>query len=391
MQLLYRENVPVNQNLLYKTIESAKNAATGTLDIQCDESTGFIYNKAFNVELVKYTSDYNNNQCYSPFFDAYIDNQIDWLIQKYLYNASTIVEVGCGKGDFLKRLAIKLPSCKFYGFDTSYIQNPDTEFSNLQIFNKYFDKNHLNFQPDAVICRHVIEHIDNPANFLTMIRESIPDNALLFLETPDVNWILKNVAIYDFFYEHCSYFNQYSISKALNVAGFDVIEILNEFEGQYMWVVAKASNISFVDNNSCNDYDYITEFDYLMNKYADYVSERETAISKTASALQRFKKSNKKIAVWGAGAKGTSFVNLFDKDRELVEYIVDINKNKQGKYVGKSGHKVVGEDEIAKNDIEVIYVMNENYLDEIKVTLDSDFLLSPEYSNALLKTLHSAY
>ena len=59
MQLLYRKNMPINQNLLYKTAEAAKNAFSGDLDIQYNEDTGLIYNKAFNADLLNYSKDYN--------------------------------------------------------------------------------------------------------------------------------------------------------------------------------------------------------------------------------------------------------------------------------------------------------------------------------------------
>ena len=97
MQLFYHANVPVNQNLLYKTAEAAKNAISGDLDIQNNEDTGLISNSAFNVDFINYSEDYNNNQYHSEYINSYIHEQIEWLIANYMQKAKTIVEVGCGR------------------------------------------------------------------------------------------------------------------------------------------------------------------------------------------------------------------------------------------------------------------------------------------------------
>jgi hypothetical protein len=112
MNIFYQTHVPVNQNFLYQTEDAAKNAATGELDIQCDENTGFIYNKAFDASLVNYSGGYDNNQHYSSFFSDYIDNQIKWLVKNYIHRNATVVEVGCGKGYYIRKIAQKLPHCR---------------------------------------------------------------------------------------------------------------------------------------------------------------------------------------------------------------------------------------------------------------------------------------
>ena len=242
MQLFCQTNVPVNQNLLYKTSEDARNSVCGDLDIHCNEDTGFIYNKAFDPNLINYSENYNNNQYHSSYFGTYIAEQINWLTAKFGQSGLTIIEIGCGKGYYSRLLAERFPLCKIYGFDTSYVKSADDNLPNLQFYNEYFTEKYSYLRPDVVICRHVIEHIQDPLDFLTKIRATISENTLLFLETPDVNWILENTVIFDFFYEHCSYFNPSSLGNVLRMAGFESIETRRAFGGQYMWSVARATN-----------------------------------------------------------------------------------------------------------------------------------------------------
>jgi len=62
------------------------------------------------------------------------------------------------------------------------------------------------------------------------------------------------------------------------------------------------------------------------------------------------------------------FVSLIESDN--IKCIIDINKNKQGKYVAKTAHRVVSPDEISDIGIKNIIVMNPNYLGEIKSLID---------------------
>ena len=85
-------------------------------------------------------------------------------------------------------------------------------------------------------------------------------------------------------------------------------------------------------------------------------------VDKYKNLIQR--KAN--VAIWGAGAKGSMFLNLLDKECEIVKNVVDINPKKQNKHIGGTGHKIISPEDIAAYRIENIVVMNENYYDEIE-------------------------
>ena len=71
------------------------------------------------------------------------------------------------------------------------------------------------------------------------------------------------------------------------------------------------------------------------------------------------------VAIWGAGAKGVTLVGLIDENRTLINCLVDINRNKQGKFVAGSGHPIVGAENLEELNIKNIILMNPNYRDEI--------------------------
>jgi 2-polyprenyl-3-methyl-5-hydroxy-6-metoxy-1,4-benzoquinol methylase len=331
----------------------AKSADTGILDIECDND-GFIFNKAFDANKVDYSAgNYNVNLVSAK--EYYCDQQVDWLIGKYILPGNTIIEAGCGNGYFCKKIAKKC-NCQIYGFDTSYVLNGVDNIENLKFYQKYYNKS-CELKPDIVICRHVIEHISTPIEFLEDITYNIKDGGLLFLEMPDAEWILKNNVIYDFFYEHCSYWTLTSIARVLMLVGFEIIEALPEFENQNLKIIAKKTHKKI----NINLYQNVTK---ILKLCHDFRNTRKDILDGIILRLQELKKSDVMIAVFGAAAKGVTFVNLFDPEKEYISYLIDDDPEKQGMFVGVTGHRIISPNEFKRveGSRAVVIIMNNNYL-----------------------------
>lgn len=77
------------------------------------------------------------------------------------------------------------------------------------------------------------------------------------------------------------------------------------------------------------------------------------------------------VAIWGTGAKGVTFVNNVDPNCALVNCVIDVNPNKQRKFIPGAGHLVISPEEIEIHQINNIIVMNPNYFGEIKQSLEN--------------------
>jgi hypothetical protein len=94
--------------------------------------------------------------------------------------------------------------------------------------------------------------------------------------------------------------------------------------------------------------------------------------------LDCFSAEGKRIVVWGAGTKGTLFLNTF-RDIGSLEYIVDVNPRKWGLYIPGSGQKVVSPEFLKEYRPNILLIMNANYYDEISRQVSS-LGLAPEMS-----------
>ena len=70
------------------------------------------------------------------------------------------------------------------------------------------------------------------------------------------------------------------------------------------------------------------------------------------------------VAVWGAGAKGTTFAHLVDPQCKLIDCLVDLNPNKQGKFVPGTGHPIIDIHGLSERGVCTAILMNPNYREE---------------------------
>jgi hypothetical protein len=114
-RFLRRKQVPVHQNLVVGSEDAARSVARGELDLAVCEDCGFIFNRAFDLARLAYGEDYDNTQSCSAYFDAYLDGLVEDMVGQHAVRNSRIIEVGCGKGQFLRKL-VSFPGANNKGF-----------------------------------------------------------------------------------------------------------------------------------------------------------------------------------------------------------------------------------------------------------------------------------
>jgi 2-polyprenyl-3-methyl-5-hydroxy-6-metoxy-1,4-benzoquinol methylase len=356
---LKREDVPVNQNYLFEKERSAIEIARGRLSIAICHNCGFVFNTDFNENLLSYNESYENTQSYSPAFEAFLDDNINYLIDEKGIRNCRVIEVGCGKGSFIRKLVERGHNTGI-GFDPSYVGPLEMLGGKLKFVKRFYDQSSSDLTADVVICRHVIEHIAKPLDLLKSIRQALAKSpkAQVFFETPDVKWILQVQVVWDFFYEHCSYFSPTSIRTAFESSGYKIEEIRNVFGGQYLWVEARPSP----DRESSLSEEEVKILVKLAQKFSEADSEQISIWKKRLKEIYQ----HGQMAVWGAGAKGVTFSNLFDPNKTLISCVIDVNPQKQSKFLPGTGHPIISLVELPNWKITSVIILNPNYRSEIE-------------------------
>lgn len=370
------EGLPLHCNVLLRTRELARQYPRGDVVLAFCQGCGLIYNLAFEPELMNYSTEYENSLTFSPFFQSYLQDLAHYLIDKHQLKGKDIIEIGCGKGDFLTMLC-EMGGNQGVGFDPTYELRRDGSkaFSQIKVIRDFYSERYSSYQGDLVCSRHTLEHVQHPAELLATIRRSIRPqrHPVIFFEVPNAAYMLREVAVWDVIYEHCSYFGPESLVRLFTACGFEVIDLREAFDGQYIWVEALPSN-----GHSRVDLDVQCGFQEMATTVAHFARASSAKIERWRRLLQQIDRKNQKCVVWGAGSKGVTFLNLLNL-QDQVDHVVDINPHKQGMFIPGTGQPIVAPEFLKECNPDVVLVMNPIYLDEIggivsSMGIDADLL-----------------
>ncbi|MGE0622647.1 MAG: methyltransferase domain-containing protein [Pseudomonadales bacterium] len=355
------DKLPVLCNELHGSRDRALNASSGRMELRFCESCGHYFNSAFDPALMYYSTDYETSLYASGVFRSYADDLVDRLISTYALQDKTILEIGCGRGEFLKHLCRKGGN-RGIGFDTSTpVEGIDPDCPGVNFVRDYFSADYDELQTDFVVCQQVLEHLESPRTFLeelsanTTIRGS---ETVLYFEVPNGLYTTEHLGIWDLIYEHVSYFTPESFQRLFVGSGFEIINAGVSFGDQYLFVEARCAPSSITPA--------------VIDRREVEIAERfpEGFWSKLLKYKERFDTETSKstMYVWGAGSKGITFCNLIDPEGH-VGGLIDRNIAKHGRFIASTGVQIHALADLNPADISTVVTMNPLYTGEVRSDL----------------------
>jgi SAM-dependent methyltransferase len=339
------DDLPVQQNRVYASAQEAAACPRGKLTLIQGPLTGIVNNASFSPDLIAYDENYQNEQGYSAMFRQHLD-QVVAVLRRH-FQGRSLLEIGCGKGTFLELL--RAQGFSVVGVDPAY------EGDAPYVIRKPFSAS-LGITGDAIILRHVLEHIPDPLNFLAAIGEANGGNGLVYIESPCLDWIGDHRAWFDIYYEHVNYFRLSDFSRLFG----NILEFGKFFGGQYLYVVADLSTLRIPSAGGGQEF----------RLPSDFLESVDRAIAVIKNHAGR------KNILWGAASKGVIFaLHLLQRGKVKPDFAIDINPVKQGKYLPITGLPVLSpEDALPRLKTEdAIFVMNSNYFEEIRSSAGNHF------------------
>jgi len=295
----------------------------------------FVFNPQFHESKVDYTEKYNNNQMASRKYQQYIDELTDKVIHECKLNSeSRILEIGCGSGYFLYQLHKKLQNQNIVGYDPAY----NGQYAMSGFIKKSYFKAKEKETFDIIILRHVLEGLLNFDDILTTIPSAMKRNTKLFIETPSLDYIIANKDISLMYHEVARYYSVRAIQCLLSKFGLELQQVHLLFNGNNLGVFAcKRHKISIMQEISAK----LEAFEKIVSHY-------------------------KKVVIWGISGRAISVLTHLSWDKERVQFGVDIDEDKQGKYIPVTGQLIISPEQAISFEPDLIIVANANYLDEIR-------------------------
>ncbi|MEN9580692.1 MAG: hypothetical protein RJA70_3701 [Pseudomonadota bacterium] len=359
---------------LWSTEEKAKECAKRGLRLELCEHCGFIENRIFDAKATQYSEYYENALHFSSVYRNYSKQEATRLLDKYELRQKNIVDIGCGDGRFLALLC-QLGECQGRGFDPSYAPEKDDQtgadeetragLSRVQIVPEYYGPQHADVPCDLMISKHVLEHIPAPVDFMRGIRRAIGARAIpLYFEMPNMLYALDNLSLWDVIYEHCSYFTAPSLALVLRRAGFLVNDVRVTYSEQCLTIEATPSDEVLSNELTQAEQASVAEIVRKAQLFGDQAAKR---IDDCRAAVETLAQEGARIALWGAGARATSYLNM--AGASAIQLAVDINPRKHGKFIPGTGQRIVAPEELRQFQPDVVMLMNPVYKAEIESSL----------------------
>jgi len=361
------ENIPVHSCLLMSNRKDALGYPRGDLRMGFCRGCGFIYNTAFDPGVHDYCDRYEETQEFSACFNTFAKSLAQKLIDQYDLRDKKILEIGCGKGQFLTLLC-QLGHNQGTGIDPSYIPERRVSDTNKRIkfIKDFYSEKYCDIEADFICCRHTLEHIGPTGKFLQMLRKAVGDrkDTVIFFEVPDILRVLREGAFWDIYYEHCSYFSLGSLSRLFEAAGFEIVQLELDYDDQYILLAARP--IEKTGNTIAKSADDLDGPAKAVNSFAEICSYQ---IKNWQNCIEDIISRGRRIVLWGSGSKAVGFLTTIGLSNQ-IEYVVDINPHKHGKFLPGCGRQIVSPEFLTDYMPDYVIAMNPIYCAEIQNDLD---------------------
>ena len=277
----------------------------------------------------------------------------------------TVLDVGCNDGtqlDYFKELGLYT-----YGVDPAK-NLYERSAANHLVWCEYFNDDFVrllveNTTFDIITAQNVFAHTADPLAFLKTASRVMDDNSLMFVQTSQANMILNN-EFDTIYHEHISFFNSQSMKKLCERAGLYLVNVdkMPIHGTSYIFTISKKErkgNVDFViaqeEKNGLYD----------PKTYVQYANRCKQIVDELVQAVCNYTRSDMGwYAVgYGAPAKGMTLLNYSDLK---LDFIIDDNPLKQGRFTPGSSIPIVSAAELEKHKDALVFVpLAWNFYDEI--------------------------
>jgi 2-polyprenyl-3-methyl-5-hydroxy-6-metoxy-1,4-benzoquinol methylase len=226
-----------------------------------------------------------------------------------------------------------------------------------------------NIHADLLLGNNVLAHVPDIIDFVAGMKILLAPKGVITMEFPHLMQLVDNNQFDTIYHEHFSYLSFYTVKKTFESQGlelFDVEEIPTH--GGSLRIYAKhikdtsksiAENVSVLIKKESDK--GLTALSYYNNFHEKALKVKIDITEFLITA----KRNGKKIAAYGAAAKGNTLLNYCGIKNDLIEYVIDANPHKQNKWLPASHIPVLPENYLKENRPDYVIILPWNLKDEI--------------------------
>ena len=241
-----------------------------------------------------------------------------------------------------------------------------TKFFGQQIARELLDEGK---PADLIVGNNVLAHVPDINDFVGGMKILLKPDGVITMEFPHLLRLIIHNQFDTIYHEHFSYLSLYTVEKIFNKHGlklFDVEE-LSTHGGSLRIYATHADNDSLmiIDNvdilRNTEEEQGLTDIQVYLN-FTEKVKKTKRNL---LQELVRLKGEGKKIVGYGAAAKGNTLLTYCGIRIDFIDYVVDRNPHKAGKYLPGTRIPIKHPDSIKEDKPDYLFILPWNIKDEI--------------------------
>lgn len=295
------------------------------------------------------------------------------LQRDYLKDKSDLlVDVGCNDGLLLK-------ASHDLGINTLGIDPADNivalaKQKGLDVYGEYFNPETAKIILDkygyakVITTSNTFNHIDDLRSFMEGIRTLLHEDGVFIVEVPRAIEYKNKLMFDNIYHEHLSVFSVKSLQDLYTSFDMEIIDLeYIDVQGGSMRVFATARSAGNEISNTVAEW-LATEKEtglYDPETYKNYKKSVDKIRDDLMLMLDKLKAEGKRVAGYGAPAKGNTLLNYYGIGPDRLPYLVDKNQLKQGLYSPGMHIPVLSVDKIMEDKPDYLLILAWNFADEI--------------------------
>jgi SAM-dependent methyltransferase len=358
-------------------LECTLNEATGEIRLKHRTSD----DDRYNMYSYSYTS--SNSKVSRKHWVDYCDK-----INQIIPRESKILEIGSNDG-FLTNEFIKRghTAC---GVDPSWDMSLLAKKRGVHTYHMLFNrenapaiKNHYGVV-DVVVANNVFNHANEPHGFMESVCSVVKDGGYFIFELPYWLYTIKDKKFDQIYHEHVTYFTVKYAYNLLKQSGFQICNVnVVDYHGGSLRIISRKINSMEMCQEAKKMIQQEEEYGlFQADTYRKFMNEIEGDRNKFMMKLYEIKNKGIPIIGVGAAAKANTFLNFYNIDHTIMDFITDASDSKQGKYTPLTRIPIVGDEIFAEYDEVYALILSWNISDllksKIKQINNKVTFLSPE-------------
>ena len=275
---------------------------------------------------------------FSSFSQAWLDhcraNALDLIGRRNLGPQSLVVELASNDGYLLKNFVEK--GVPVLGIDPAPRQAAAAGKIGVRTLNAFFTKELATrlkaegTQADVIIGNNVLAHVADTHGFVDGIHTLLKEDGVVAIEAPYVRDLVEHCEFDTIYHEHVCYLGVTSVSHLMRRHGLFLNDVrrLPTHGGSIRYYIGKQEAPTEALRTLLKE-----EHDLGLDTpgyYADFARRVQQVREDLASLVRGLRQEGKRVAAYGAAAKGTIMLNAAGLDHTVIDYVVDRNTHKHG-------------------------------------------------------------